>query len=85
MGVASMRRSMLAETADFMQLGLAPAQVRAGVEHDASSACQSCMPRCSSSAAAALLHAPALLCAVLLQLTLVLNPVCLPVSHCAEA
>ena len=27
-GVASMRRSMLAETADFMQLGLAPAQVR---------------------------------------------------------
>ena len=27
-GVASMRRSMLAQTADFMQLGLAPMQVR---------------------------------------------------------
>ena len=26
-GVASMRRSMLAQTADFMQLGLAPMQV----------------------------------------------------------
>ena len=32
-GAASMRGSMLAETADLMQLGLAPAQVRTGLQH----------------------------------------------------